>query len=167
MPEIGSMQSLALQSAASPCSASHRGASHRPHTELGHIKALSWLKAPLCFAMRGVARRCLALRRHATHSSGPRTELGARPRSGQKKKGVRHALPPNNTVTLAPRQLRCNGTQALDTDLRDLEIQRLRRAIAMATAGELHRAAQFLEFAREVRRGKRQQRSASRLKPCR
>ena len=32
----------------------------------------------------------------------------------------------------------------------------------MATAGELHRAAQFLEFAREVRSGKRRQRSTSR-----
>lgn len=52
---------------------------------------------------------------------------------------------------------RCGA--ALESDLREVEIRRLRRAIAMATAGELHRAAQFLEFAREVRKGKRQQRS--------
>ena len=32
----------------------------------------------------------------------------------------------------------------------------------MATAGEIDRAARFLEFAREVRLGKRKQRSASR-----
>lgn len=46
----------------------------------------------------------------------------------------------------------------MDGDSRDVEMKRLRRAVAMATAGELHRAAQFLEFAREVRLGKRAQR---------
>jgi hypothetical protein len=34
--------------------------------------------------------------------------------------------------------------------------------MAMATAGELHRAADFLEFARQIRHGKRRQRAASR-----
>jgi hypothetical protein len=38
-------------------------------------------------------------------------------------------------------------------------VRRLQAAMSVATAGELHRAADFLEFARDVRRGKRQQRS--------
>lgn len=46
----------------------------------------------------------------------------------------------------------------METDSRDVEIRRLRQAVAMATAGELHRASEFLEFAREVRVGKRLQR---------
>lgn len=46
-----------------------------------------------------------------------------------------------------------------DADLRDIQLRRLRRAMAMATAGELHRAADLLEFAADVRRGKRQQRA--------
>jgi hypothetical protein len=38
---------------------------------------------------------------------------------------------------------------------------KLRAAVGFATAGELHRAAQFLDFAREVRSGKRRLRSSS------
>lgn len=43
-------------------------------------------------------------------------------------------------------------------ELRVTQERRLRRLIAMATTGELYRAADFLEFAREVRLGKRRQR---------
>jgi hypothetical protein len=50
----------------------------------------------------------------------------------------------------------------VDGDLREAQMRRLRRAMAMATAGELHRAADFLEFAAKVRRGKRRGRAASR-----
>jgi len=38
---------------------------------------------------------------------------------------------------------------------------KLRAAVSFATAGELHRAAEFLDFAREVRSGKRRLRAAS------
>ena len=38
-------------------------------------------------------------------------------------------------------------------------MRRLQAAMSVATTGELHRAADLLEFARDVRRGKRQQRS--------
>jgi len=38
---------------------------------------------------------------------------------------------------------------------------KLRSAVSFATAGELHRAAQFLDFAREVRSGKRRMRSSA------
>lgn len=39
---------------------------------------------------------------------------------------------------------------------------KLRAAVSFATAGELHRAAEFLDFAREVRSGKRRLRAATR-----
>jgi len=52
-----------------------------------------------------------------------------------------------------------NRLGPLEYDLRDLQLKRLRRAIAMATTSELHRASDLLEFALEVRRGKRQQRA--------
>jgi len=41
-------------------------------------------------------------------------------------------------------------------------MERLNDAIVQATAGELHRAAAFLEGAREIRQGKRGQRAKSR-----
>jgi hypothetical protein len=47
----------------------------------------------------------------------------------------------------------------LDEDCRGTQLQRLRRLMAMATTSELHRAADFLEFAAGVRQGKRRQRS--------
>ena len=46
------------------------------------------------------------------------------------------------------------------TYLRQQALNKLRAAVSFATAGELHRAAQFLDFAREVRSGKRRLRSA-------
>jgi len=39
---------------------------------------------------------------------------------------------------------------------------KLRAAVSFATAGELHRAAEFLDFAREVRSGKRRLRATTR-----
>jgi hypothetical protein len=42
--------------------------------------------------------------------------------------------------------------------LRSVVMRRLQMAMSMATAGELDRAARFLEFARQVRYGKRKQR---------
>lgn len=42
--------------------------------------------------------------------------------------------------------------------LRSVVMRRLQMAMSMATAGELDRAARFLEFAREVRHGKKRQR---------
>lgn len=39
---------------------------------------------------------------------------------------------------------------------------KLRAAVSFATAGELHRAAEFLDFAREVRSGKRRLRAQTR-----
>jgi hypothetical protein len=39
---------------------------------------------------------------------------------------------------------------------------KLRAAVSFATAGELHRAAEFLDFAREVRSGKRRLRAETR-----
>jgi hypothetical protein len=41
-------------------------------------------------------------------------------------------------------------------------MNKLRAAVSFATAGELERAAQFLDFAREVRSGKRRLRAATR-----
>lgn len=46
--------------------------------------------------------------------------------------------------------------------LRQKASQRLNEAHSMATAGEIERAAMFLEFAREVRVGKRNQRNGRR-----
>lgn len=43
--------------------------------------------------------------------------------------------------------------------IREEQLRRLRRLCAMATTGELHRAADLLEFAARVRRGKRAARS--------
>jgi hypothetical protein len=43
--------------------------------------------------------------------------------------------------------------------LRQQALGKLRQAVSFATAGELHRAADFLDFAREVRSGKRRLRS--------
>jgi hypothetical protein len=45
---------------------------------------------------------------------------------------------------------------------RELIVRWLRDEIAKATVADLHRAAQFLEFAREVRKGNRQKRGRSR-----
>lgn len=45
---------------------------------------------------------------------------------------------------------------------RDEVMKRLARAVSTATAGELHRAADFLEFARNVRIGKHDLRRDSR-----
>lgn len=45
--------------------------------------------------------------------------------------------------------------------LREHALAKLRSAVGFATAGELVRAAQFLDFAREVRSGKRRLRAAS------
>lgn len=45
---------------------------------------------------------------------------------------------------------------------RQLVINWLRDEITKASVGDLHRAAQFLEFAREVRRGSKRQRAQSR-----
>ena len=45
--------------------------------------------------------------------------------------------------------------------LRQQSLNKLRAAIAFATAGEIERAALFLDFAREVRSGKRRLRSAT------
>lgn len=44
--------------------------------------------------------------------------------------------------------------------LRHQALNKLRAAVSFATAGELHRAAEFLDFAREVRSGKRRLRSS-------
>jgi hypothetical protein len=46
--------------------------------------------------------------------------------------------------------------------LRQQAMAKLRAAVSFATAGELHRAAEFLDFAREVRSGKRRLRAATR-----
>jgi hypothetical protein len=43
--------------------------------------------------------------------------------------------------------------------LRQQALSKLRQAVGFATAGELHRAADFLDFAREVRSGKRRLRA--------
>ena len=43
--------------------------------------------------------------------------------------------------------------------LRQQALNKLRQAVSFATAGELHRAADFLDFAREVRSGKRRLRA--------
>ena len=43
--------------------------------------------------------------------------------------------------------------------LRQAALNKLRQAVSFATAGELHRAADFLDFAREVRSGKRRLRA--------
>jgi len=48
------------------------------------------------------------------------------------------------------------------TRLRQQALNKLRVAVSFATAGELHRAADFLDFAREVRSGKRRLRAATR-----
>lgn len=45
--------------------------------------------------------------------------------------------------------------------LRREALNKLRSAVSFATAGELHRAAEFLDFAREVRSGKRRLRSST------
>jgi hypothetical protein len=45
--------------------------------------------------------------------------------------------------------------------LRQEALAKLRAAVSFATAGELHRAADFLDFAREVRSGKRRLRSST------
>jgi hypothetical protein len=45
--------------------------------------------------------------------------------------------------------------------LRQQAMAKLRAAVSFATAGELHRAAEFLDFAREVRSGKRRLRAAA------
>lgn len=42
--------------------------------------------------------------------------------------------------------------------IRSVVMRRLQMAMSMATAGELDRAARFLEFARETRQGKKRQR---------
>jgi hypothetical protein len=42
--------------------------------------------------------------------------------------------------------------------MRSVVVRRLQAAMSMATSGELQRAAQFLEFARQVRYGKKAQR---------
>jgi hypothetical protein len=44
--------------------------------------------------------------------------------------------------------------------LRHQALNKLRAAVSFATAGELHRAAEFLDFAREVRSGKRRLRAS-------
>ncbi len=46
--------------------------------------------------------------------------------------------------------------------LRQQAMAKLRAAVSFATAGELHRAAEFLDFAREVRSGKRRLRAETR-----
>ena len=46
--------------------------------------------------------------------------------------------------------------------LRQAAMAKLRAAVSFATAGELHRAAEFLDFAREVRSGKRRLRANTR-----
>lgn len=46
--------------------------------------------------------------------------------------------------------------------LRQQAMTKLRAAVSFATAGELHRAAEFLDFAREVRSGKRRLRAETR-----
>lgn len=46
--------------------------------------------------------------------------------------------------------------------LRQQAMAKLRAAVSFATAGELHRAADFLDFAREVRSGKRRLRASGR-----
>jgi hypothetical protein len=46
--------------------------------------------------------------------------------------------------------------------LRQQAINKLRVAVTFATSGELHRAAEFLDFAREVRSGKTRLRRAAR-----
>ncbi len=46
--------------------------------------------------------------------------------------------------------------------LRQQAMAKLRAAVSFATAGELHRAAEFLDFAREVRSGKRRLRAQTR-----
>lgn len=46
--------------------------------------------------------------------------------------------------------------------LRQQAMAKLRAAVSFATAGELHRAAEFLDFAREVRSGKRRLRATTR-----
>ena len=48
--------------------------------------------------------------------------------------------------------------------MRRVILARLTRASAMATTGELQRAAEFLEWAKDVRRGKRLRRSGWRGK---
>lgn len=45
--------------------------------------------------------------------------------------------------------------------LRREALAKLRAAVSFATAGELHRAAEFLDFAREVRSGKRRLRAST------
>lgn len=45
--------------------------------------------------------------------------------------------------------------------LRHQALNKLRAAVSFATAGELHRAAEFLDFAREVRSGKRRLRAST------
>ena len=47
--------------------------------------------------------------------------------------------------------------------LRKQALDKLRVAVTFATAGELHRAALFLDFAREVRSGKTRLRRAARV----
>lgn len=46
--------------------------------------------------------------------------------------------------------------------LRQAAMAQLRAAVSFATAGEISRAAQFLDFAREVRSGKRRMRANTR-----
>lgn len=46
--------------------------------------------------------------------------------------------------------------------LRKMALDQLRAALTFATAGEIARAAQFLDFAREVRSGKQRLRAGSR-----
>ena len=45
---------------------------------------------------------------------------------------------------------------------REIVLERLYQEIRLATAGEIHRAADLLKFAREVRTGCKKQRAASR-----
>lgn len=46
--------------------------------------------------------------------------------------------------------------------LRQRAMAKLRNAVSFATAGEIDRAAAFLDFAREIRSGKRRLRAATR-----
>lgn len=48
--------------------------------------------------------------------------------------------------------------------LRQQALNKLRVAVTFATSGELHRAAEFLDFAREVRSGKSRLRRGARSK---
>jgi hypothetical protein len=50
----------------------------------------------------------------------------------------------------------------MDKSPRQITMERLNKAIMLATAGELHRAADLLEFAIKVREGKRGMRNSSR-----